>query len=129
MVVEAKLGWEADTIVSDDTVSAEVVGKFNTSVKTAQGVETSGGKLEISVTTGVDGQPAENVDKTTVTIQSISLESVKDSAVSEVAIATDVGTVTLDKDAWNTITEKADGGSVALTVEEKIGGRLDRVRR
>ncbi|WP_435321653.1 S-layer homology domain-containing protein [Muriventricola aceti] len=121
-VVEAKLGMEADTIVSDDTVSAEVVGKFNTSGENGEGVETSGGKLEISVTTGVDGQPAENVDKTTVTIQSISLESVKDSAVSEVAIATDVGTVTLDKDAWNTITEKADGSSVALTVEEKIGG-------
>lgn len=35
---------------------------------------------------------------------------------------TDVGTDHLDKDAWNTITEKADGSSVALTVEEKIGG-------
>lgn len=78
--------------------------------------------------TGEAGAPDENVKQVTVSVDNNALTSVQSAKV-DVDIVTDVGTVTLDKDAWNTITEKADGGSVALTVEEKIGGRLDRVRR
>ena len=85
----------------DGSVSAEVGGEFAGTENGNDGVDVENSKLEIDVTTGEGGQPAEDVNKTTVTIQYPSLESVKDSNVSNIEITTDVGTVTLDKAAWN----------------------------
>ena len=79
------------------------------------------GSVTVNVATGEAGAPDENVKQVTVSVDNNALTSVQSAKV-DVDIVTDVGTVTLDKDAWNTITEKADGGSVALTVEEKSGG-------
>ena len=105
----------------DGSVSAEVGGEFAGTENGNDGVDVENSKLEIDVTTGEGGQPAEDVNKTAVTIQYPSLESVKDSNVSNIEITTDVGTVTLDKAAWNAITKNADGAKVALTIEEKAG--------
>ena len=96
-------------------------GEFAGTENGNDGVDVENSKLEIDVTTGEGGQPAEDVNKTAVTIQYPSLESVKDSNVSNIEITTDVGTVTLDKAAWNAITKNADGAKVALTIEEKAG--------
>ena len=106
----------------DGSVSAEVGGEFAGTENGNDGVEVENSKLEIDVTTGGENKPNENVNKTTVTIQPASLESVKNSSVSNVEITTDVGVVTLDKAAWDSITENAGGSSVTLTVEKKADG-------
>ena len=121
-VVSPKEGMEADTSVSGNTASAEVGGEFAGTENGNDGVEVENSKLEIDVTTGGENKPNENVNKTTVTIQPASLESVKNSSVSNVEITTDVGVVTLDKAAWDSITENAGGSSVTLTVEKKADG-------
>ena len=106
----------------DGSVSAEVGGEFAGTENGNYGVEVENSKLEIDVTTSGENKPNENVNKTTVTIQPASLESVKNSSVSNVEITTDVGVVTLDKAAWDSITENAGGSSVTLTVEKKADG-------
>ena len=106
----------------DGSVSAEVGGEFAGTENGNDGVDVENSKLEIDVTTGGENKPNENVNKTTVTIQPASLESVKNSSVSNVEITTDVGVVTLDKAAWDSITENAGGSSVTLTVEKKADG-------
>ena len=106
-------GMEASAEKNGTTSSAEVGGEFTFSQEDQDGVssDASGSKIAIDVTTGnsSDEQPAPDADvtNTTVNIAPGSLTSVRDADVETIEIATDVGTVTLDKQAWNTITKKA----------------------
>ena len=62
----------------------------------------------------------DTVTSTTVTIANQSLTSVKDSEkISNVTIFTDVGSLTLDKDAWSKITTDAGNNSVVLSLSKE----------
>ena len=127
-IVEAKTGMEASTEQAGTTSSATVGGNFapNQSAESNPAedegtVDTTNPVLSINVTTGSFGQPAEDVTESNVTINSEALTSVaaqSEATVSDVKIATDVGTVTLNKAAWDSIADNAKGGSVTLTIQE-----------
>ncbi len=122
--VTAADGMSAAAEKEGETVSAEVGGNFNTSGENGEGVDTENATVSINVTTGAADNTITDV---TVTIANASLTSVAAAeTVSAVKIATDAGTVTLDKAAWDTIADNADGSSVTLTVskndEASMGG-------
>lgn len=97
------------------TVSAEVGGNYtgNESEDAGNNVE-AGSTVAIDVTT----ESGNTIIAAQVTIDENALNSVqKNNAVSEVTIKTDVGTVTLDKAAWSSITNNAKG-NVTLTVKD-----------
>ena len=133
-IVEAKTGMEASTEQAGTTSSATVGGNFapNQSAESNPAedegtVDTTSPVLSINVTTGSDGQPAEDVTESNVTINSEALTSVaaqSEVTVSDVKITTDVGTVTLDKAAWDSIADNAKGGSVTLTIQEDENSTL-----
>ena len=101
-------------------VGAAVDGNYSTTEgDNADEVGTEGSSIIIDVTTGEGEGPVVNnsVTKTEVELGGNALTSVqKNTSVSNVAIATDVGTVTLDKTAWDTITENATIGEVTAPV-------------
>ena len=117
-------GMSADAEVKGDTATAEVGGNFNgkENEDNSNNVSTENKTIQINVVTDEDteGNPTPNdtVTSSEVTIQGASLSSVQQtSGISSVEIATDVGTVTLTKRAWDTITdnaiEAADGNDPA----------------
>ena len=119
-------GMEAsvDTPVGDDgnkIANADVGGSFNVGQSGEDGVSADNTTIQIDVTTG-EGEgpsPAEGVTTTNVTIAPESLTSVSGAdEIQNVEIATDVGTLTVSKAAWNTITTKADGSSVTLSISQ-----------
>ena len=113
--VEASDGMVAKVEKPENgTVSAEVGGNYtgNESEDTGNNVE-AGSTVAIDVTT----ESSDPITAAQVTIDENALNSVqKNNAVSEVTIKTDVGTVTLDKAAWSSITNNAKG-NVTLTVK------------
>ena len=113
--VEASDGMVAKVEKPENgTVSAEVGGNYtgNESEDTGNNVE-AGSTVTIDVTT----ESSDPITAAQVTIDENALNSVqKNNAVSEVTIKTDVGTVTLDKAAWSSITNNAKG-NVTLTVK------------
>ena len=119
-------GMEASAEKNGTTSSAEVGGEFTFSQEDQDGVssDASGSKIAIDVTTGnsSDEQPAPDADvtNTTVNIAPGSLTSVRDADVETIEIATDVGTITLDKQAWNTITTNATTGDTTAQVTLSI---------
>ena len=117
-VVDAKVGMEADTSVSGNTASAEVGGSFSGSEDLeTDNVGASNGTLSIDATVTEGGTA---VTKTEVSIGSKALTSVSSAnSVNSVVLKTNVADLTVDKAAWNAITENAGGGSVTLTVEKK----------
>lgn len=127
--VTAKSGMEADVSVptgdSDLTATATVGGNY-TGSETAGGdedgkVETENATVAISVTTGEKGTVNDKVSTSNVTIDSTALKSVQENdSVSNVEIATDVGTIKLDKQAWDTITENATTGDTTAQVTLSI---------
>ena len=116
-VVKATNGMVAEVGEPDNgTVSAEVGGNFTGSENGTDGVNAGNGTVTIDASVQNSG---DTVQKAEVTINNAALTSVENSnTVSEVAVKTNVGTVTLDKEAWDTITANADGDSVVLSVEE-----------
>ena len=115
-------GMEADASSSGGTASADVGGSFVTdSEGNGEGVSTDNTTIQIDVTTG-EGEgpsPATGVTTTNVNIAPESLTSVqKAEAITSVEIATDVGTLTVSKDAWDTITDNAKDKSVTLSVSQ-----------
>lgn len=114
--VEASDGMVAKVEKPENgTVSAEVGGNYtgNESEDTGNNVE-AGSTVTIDVTT----ESSDPITAAQVTIDENALNSVqKNNAVSEVTIKTDVGTVTLDKAAWSSITNNAKG-NVTLTVKD-----------
>ena len=119
-VVGPKEGMEADTSISGNTVSAEVGGTFSGTEDLEQdNVGASNGTLSIDATvTGGDTA----VTKTEVSIGNEALTSVSGAAsVNSVALKTNVADLTVDKAAWNAITNNASGARVELVIEEKAG--------
>lgn len=114
--VEASDGMVAKVEKPENgTVSAEVGGNYtgNESEDAGNNVE-AGSTVAIDVTT----ESSDPITAAQVTIDENALNSVqKNNAVSEVTIKTDVGTVTLDKAAWSSITNNAKG-NVTLTVKD-----------
>ena len=109
-------GMEAGGAVNGNASTGTVGGSF-TDNEANTGVAAENGTLTITVTTGTEGAENSTVTNTTVTIANKSLASVRDeSDITEVAIKTDVGTLTLDKNAWNAITDNANGSPVTLTL-------------
>ena len=113
-------GMEASTDADGDTASATVGGNFATSGSNGDNVSTDeSATIKISVTTGEEGTENTSVTTTNVTIAPESLTSVSGAdEIQNVEIATDVGTLTVDKTAWNTITENAKGESVTLSISQ-----------
>lgn len=113
--VEASDGMVAKVETPENgTVSAEVGGNYtgNESEDAGNNVE-AGSTVAIDVTT----EGSASITAAQVTIDENALTSVqKNNAVSEVTIKTDVGTVTLDKAAWSSIANNAQG-NVTLTVK------------
>ena len=114
-------GMEASADADGNTASATVGGNFTTNQTGEDGVSTDNTTIQIDVTTG-EGEgpsPATGVTTTNVNIAPESLTSVQAATgIENVEIATDVGTLTVDKTAWNTITDNAKGESVTLSISQ-----------
>ena len=124
-------GMEAATESEGTTSSGSIGGTFTPNQKPDEEagknegtVDTTKPDVELSVTTGNDGAADTTIKETTVTIEPATLTSVSEaseSQVTSVSIATDVGTIKLDKQAWNTITTNAttDGTTAQVTLSIK----------
>lgn len=113
---------EASSEVSGDgTASTTVGGSFTPSTDAGDNVNTANTTLNIIATTGDQGAQNASVTESNVTIAPEALSSVNDAtSVQNVAIKTDVATVTVDSAAWNAMTTNAGGTeSVTLSVEKK----------
>ena len=108
-------GMEAGGAVNGNASTGTVGGSF-VDDDANTGVAAENGTLTITVTTGTEGAENSTVTNTTVTIANESLTSVKGADITSVSIATDVGILTLDKNAWNAITDNANGSPVTLTL-------------
>ena len=123
-------GMEAATESEGTTSSGSIGGTFMPNQEPAEEagenegtVDTTKTDVELSVTTGNDGAANTTIKETTVTIEPATLTSVKDAGtdkVTSVSIATDVGTIKLDKQAWDTITENATTGDTTAQVTLSI---------
>ena len=114
-VVQTASNLEAEATVSGDSANATVGGNFSGHENaTEDNVATENGTLTIDAAVNNS-----NVTTSNVTIAPESLTSVnKADSVQNVAIKTDVATVTVDSAAWNAMTTNADTESVTLSVEE-----------
>ena len=123
-------GMEAATESEGTASSGSIGGTFTPNQKPPEEagenegtVDTTETDVELSVTTGNDGAANTTIKETTVTIEPATLTSVKDAGtdkVTSVSIATDVGTIKLDKQAWDTITENATTGDTTAQVTLSI---------
>lgn len=115
-VVQTASNLEAEATVSGDSANATVGGNFSGHENaTEDNVATENGTLTIDA--AVDNS---NVTTSNVMIAPEALTSVnKADSVQNVAIKTDVATVTVDSAAWNAMTTNAGNESVTLSVEEK----------
>ena len=128
-------GMEAATESEGTTSSGSIGGTFTPNQKPDEDagenegtVDTTKTDVELNVTTGENGAADTTIKETTVTIEPATLTSVKDAGtdkVTSVSIATDVGTIKLDKQAWDTITENATTGDttaqVTLSIKDVTG--------
>ena len=116
-VVRTASNLEAEATVSGDSANATVGGNFSGQEDAKEdNVVTVNGTLTIDAT----AEDASNVTESNVTIAPEALTSVnKADSVQNVAIKTDVATVTVDSAAWNAMTTNAGTESVTLSVEEK----------
>ena len=115
--VQTASNLEADATVSGDSANATVGGNFSGQEDaTEDNVATVNGTLTIDAT----AENAGSVTTSNVTIAPEALTSVnKADSVQNVAIKTDVATVTVDSAAWNAMTTNAGTESVTLSVEKK----------
>lgn len=115
--VQTASNLEADAVIDGNTANATVGGNFSGQEDaTEDNVETKNGTLTIDAT----AENASSVTTSNVTIAPEALTSVnKADSVQNVAIKTDVATVTVDSAAWNAMTTNAGTESVTLSVEKK----------
>lgn len=115
--VQTASNLEADATVSGNSADATVGGNFSGQEDaTEDNVATENGTLTIDAT----AENASNVTESNVTIAPEALTSVNNAtSVQNVAIKTDVATVTVDNAAWNAMTTNAGTESVTLSVEKK----------
>lgn len=104
---------EADVSTNGDTANVSVGGRF--SGEESGDVSTENGTLTVTATTGAQ----DAVNDSVITIASATMSSINAAeAVQNVAIVTDVATVTVDSDAWAAMTENAANSDVVLSVEK-----------
>ena len=120
-VIQTASKMEASSEVSGEgTASTTVGGSFTPSTENGDNVDTTDTTLNITATTGDQGAQNDSVTTSNVTIAPAALTSVNEAdSVQNVAIKTDVATVTVDSAAWNAMTTNAGNESVTLSVEEK----------
>ena len=117
--VDVAQGVEADATAEDGIANATVGGNFSNEGNQGENVETEDNTLTVTATTGAQGAVNDSVNASNVTIASATMSSINAAeAVQNVAIATDVATVTVDSDAWAAMTENAANSDVVLSVEK-----------
>ena len=109
--VGSKSGMEAETTTNSGTANVTVGGTF---VPDGNGsnVQNQGNTISITATT------TESTSSTEVAISSDAMESVSGTGY-DVAINTDVATVTVSDTAWDQITENAQGQDVTIAVAKE----------
>lgn len=113
-VVQTSSKLEADATVNNDTATAVVGGNYSGSETEDSNVDTSNNTVSIDVSNGTTGN---SVTTSNVTIANEALTSLNNAAgVQNVAIKTDVATVTMDSDALSAMTDNANGDGVVLSV-------------
>ena len=131
----SNMSAETEANVQTGSSSATVSGSFsgnesaeNTAGENAGTVDAQGGSVTINVQTGTSGegdtqQPAPNgaVSSTEVTVDKVSMESVANRNV-DVLLETDVADLTIPSEAWNSMTDAANGQSVVISVKENKSG-------
>ena len=126
-------GMSADASAVNGTASAEVGGTFvppTSGTNNGENVSTENKTIQVNVATGTAGDDGNatvdnSVISTEVTIQGASLSSVQAAEdIDSVELTTDVGTLTISKDAWDEITENAtdedtqETAAVTLTISK-----------
>lgn len=109
--VGSKSGMEAETTTSGDTANVTVGGTF-VPQDNGNNVQDVGNTINITATT------TESTSSTEVAISSDAMESVSGTGY-DVAIDTDVATVTVSDAAWDQITENAQGQDVTIAVAKE----------
>ena len=117
-VVQTSSKLEADAAANNGTATAVVGGNYSGS-ETDDSVGTTGGTVNITATTGTQGTQNDSVTTSNVTIANEALTSLNNAAgVQNVAIKTDVATVTMDSAALDAMTTNAGTDSVVLSVKK-----------
>ena len=109
--VGSKSGMEAETTTNSGTANVTVGGTF-VPQKNGSNVDDEGNTITINATT------MESTSSTEVAISSDAMKSVSGKGY-DVAINTDVATVTVSDTAWNQITENAQGQDVTIAVAKE----------
>lgn len=109
--VGSKSGMEAETTTSGDTANVTVGGTFVPD-KNGENVQNQDNTITINATT------KKSTSSTEVAISSDAMESVSGTGY-DVAIDTDVATVTVSDTAWAQITKNAQGQDVTIAVAKK----------
>ncbi len=109
--VGSKAGMEAETTTNGDTANVTVGGTF-VPQDNGNNVDDEGNTITITATT------TESTSSTEVAISSDAMESVSGQGY-DVAIDTDVATVTVSDAAWDQITENAQGQDVTIAVAKE----------
>ena len=117
--VDVAQGVEADATAEDGIANATVGGNFSNEGNQGENVETEDNTLTVTATTGEKGAVNSDVNASNVTIANATMSSINAAeAVQNVAIVTDVATVTVDSDAWAAMTANAVNSDVVLSVEK-----------
>ncbi len=107
--VTPKASMSQNTAVSDDSTTAETV---------VGGNYTGTGS---TVSIGAKAEDSANVDSAKVTVASNSLDTIaKNEPVQSVIIDTNIGTVSIDKQAWTAMTSNATTGTDAVPVVNDV---------
>ena len=109
--VGSKSGMEAETTTSNNTANVTVGGTF-VPQDNGNNVQDVGNTINITATT------TESTSSTEVAISSDAMESVSGQGY-DVAIDTDVATVTVSDTAWDQITKNAQGQDVTIAVAKE----------
>lgn len=109
--VGSKSGMEAETTTSNNTANVTVGGTF-VPQENGNNVDDEGNTITITATT------TESTSSTEVAVSSDAMESVSGQGY-DVAISTDVATVTVSDAAWDQITENAQGQDVTIAVAKE----------
>lgn len=110
--VGSKAGMEAETTTSGDTANVTVGGTF---VPGGNGSNVQNQEDTITINAGTAGAATSSTE---VAISSDAMESVSGQGY-DVAIDTDVATVTVSDAAWDQITENAQGQDVTIAVAKE----------
>ena len=119
-VVQNSSKLEADAVANNNTATAVVGGNYSGSENNSDNIDTTNNTVNIDVTTG-DSDNAQNINVSTsnVSITNSALTSLNDATgIQNVAITTDVATVTMNRAALNAMTNNANGDGIVLSVEK-----------